>query len=147
MVRARYSLRLAVVIASLTAWFVAINHCAFATVLPSAPTVVANDSMPGDCPMHAKEHGAPERQKQNGCGDLPCCNTLQATAVANAKLVASPVWLGLLVTFSIPAIDETCAAEAATSQFSDIGPPGERTFAELVLQRSLLAHAPPVSLS
>jgi hypothetical protein len=27
--------------------------------------------------------------------------------------------------------------------YLDTGPPGARTFAELILQRSLLAHAPP----
>jgi hypothetical protein len=27
----------------------------------------------------------------------------------------------------------------------DTGPPGARSFAELILQRSILAHAPPVS--
>jgi hypothetical protein len=26
----------------------------------------------------------------------------------------------------------------------DTGPPGARSFAELILQRSLLAHAPPI---
>ena len=29
----------------------------------------------------------------------PCCKTLQATTTVAAKLVASPVWLGALITF------------------------------------------------
>jgi hypothetical protein len=36
--------------------------------------------------------------------------------------------------------------QSATSPLSlDTGPPGARSFAELILQRSVLAHAPPVS--
>ena len=34
--------------------------------------------------------------------------------------------------------------KAHASLSLDTGPPGARTFAELILQRSLLAHAPPI---
>jgi hypothetical protein len=37
-------------------------------------------------------------------------------------------------------------SQSATSPLLlDTGPPGARSFAELILQRSILAHAPPVS--
>jgi hypothetical protein len=96
--------------------------------------------------MHAKQQPS-QPQKEKNCADLPCCINLHATATVAAKHVASPLWLGALVTFfGLPAIEPPTAI-TADFFFSDTGPPGERSFAELVLQRSVLAHAPPVSLS
>jgi hypothetical protein len=130
------SVRLLVVIASLVAWFAASNHCALA----AGPV---DSGMPADCPMHAKH----QPQKQNGCDDLPCCKNLQATPSAAAKLVINPIWAGALLTFSALPLDEVRTASLTRCAFSDTGPPGECSFAELVLQRSILAHAPPFSLS
>jgi hypothetical protein len=96
--------------------------------------------------MHQKQH-APQPEKGNGCGDLPCCKSLLTTTVVSAKTVAKPIWLGALQPFfKAPVI----AIEVGAPQVSPIhetGPPGQNSFAELVLQRSIFAHAPPVSLS
>jgi hypothetical protein len=128
------------------AWLAATNHCVFSSPVPTKVRIANNDRMPPDCPMHAK-HQPSQSQKQNGCGDLPCCKNLQATASISAKLVASPLWTGAFVLF-FPSLDDATHRAAAThSPFCDTGPPGERSFAELVLQRSVLSHAPPISLS
>jgi hypothetical protein len=135
----RHPLRLVVVIASITAWFAATNHCAFA----ARP---AKSDMPSDCPMHAKQQPS-QPQKQNGCDDLPCCKNLQATPSVAAKLIANPVWTGALLAFFSAISDDTRESALSWTVSANSSPPGKRTFAELVLQRSLLAHAPPVSLS
>jgi hypothetical protein len=126
------------------AWFGASNHCAFAAPAAAHP-MKAEDGMPAGCPMH-RQH-APQPQKSSGCGDLPCCKNLQATAPASANLVAKPVWLGALqpfFTFAIAAIEPPALRQ---SVILDTGPPGQNNFTESVLQRSILAHAPPVFLS
>src|SRR6266446_2908815 len=70
------------------AWLVASNHCTFAAPM-TGNIAKPPDGMPSDCPMH-QQH-APQPDKQNGCGDLPCCKSLQATAAPIAKLVTKPM--------------------------------------------------------
>jgi hypothetical protein len=139
MLRELKSVRLLVVAVSMAAWFVASNHC----LLAATP---ATDKAAG-CPMHAQKQHAPQPAKGNGCGDLPCCKNLQATAVASAKAIAKPIWLGALQPFFAIPVTTIEPAERQISPILDNGPPGENTFTELVLQRSVRAHAPPVSLS
>lgn len=126
----------------MAAWFVASNHCVLATT-----TVPSKANVGTQCPMHAQKQHAPQHQKGNGCGDLPCCKNLQATTLTTAKAIAKPVWLGALQPFFPHVID---AAEVQARQMSvilDTGPPGENSFVQSVLQRSILAHAPPGFLS
>jgi len=147
MLPARTSLRGFVVVALVLAWLVAINHCAFASASVNAgPARSEQGGMPSGCPMHRTQQQQPEPQKQNTCGDLPCCKNLQTPAAASAQLV-NPPSLAILGTFFTPAFDGNDSETARVAYFSDTGPPGECSFAELVLQRSILAHAPPVSLS
>lgn len=130
--------RLLVVSLSMAAWFVASNHC----VLAARPSV----GKVAGCAMHQKT-SAPQPEKGNGCGDLPCCKSLQATANGLVKTVAKPTWLGALQPFCVTPGSAIDAGTRQLSPIRDNGPPGENSFAELVLQRSILAHAPPVSLS
>ncbi len=118
----------------MAAWFVAFDHCALASVLKS-PLVAepAQQSCPG--------HSQPEKKQSQG--ELPCCKSLAATT-APLKISAGydttsfvlqlffPADSPLVLGHSEPRIDEL-----------DTGPPEARTFAESVLQRSILAHAPP----
>ncbi len=123
--------RLAIVLLSIAAWLVASDHCALAGVLlqPAAQEI---------CPGHSSE---PEKTPDQG--ELPCCKALSAT-LAPAKISGSYdlTFFGLqpYVEFNFQLVFGTSAAPAAEL---DTGPPGIRTFAESVLQRSLLAHAPP----
>lgn len=139
MLRNSKSFRLVIVALSAAAWFVASNHC----VLAATPT---KDKASG-CPMHTQKQHAPQPAKGNGCGDLPCCKNLQATTIASAKAIAKPIWLGALQPFFAVPVTTIKAASLQISPILDNGPPGENSFAELVLQRSILAHAPPVSPS
>ena len=134
-----------VVAVSMLAWFLATNHCVLASAPEHLVQAQANDGMPADCPMHSQQPSS-QPEKPND-GDLPCCKHLRATPVGAAKFAANPMWLGAFVTFFRMAVPEVAPDLAQFSVFLDTGPPGERSFAELVLQRSLLAHAPPVSLT
>jgi hypothetical protein len=139
MYRLSYGFRLLVVAVSLAAWFVAGNHCALAVASAAEPTVGAQ------CPMHAQKQHMPRPKKGNGCGDLPCCKNLQATTAVTAKTIAKPVWLGTLAFF--PQVVSIEIQPRKVSPLLDTGPPGENTFTESVLQRSIPAHAPPLFLS
>ena len=92
----------------------------------------------GGCPMHS----APTKQKP--APKTPCCKDLRAVV---AK------WMGA----TMPGVRLICPRDYAPEIFRrlprvaieneglDTGPPGRVSFAELVLQESMLAHAPPVS--
>jgi hypothetical protein len=144
MFRDSRALRLLVVVTSILAWFTASNHCVFATPLLKKAAIEHN-GIPSGCPMHPQQQPA-QPKNQNRCGDLPCCKNLQATITPVAKLVANPVFLGALLTFFAPAPVAPTPGRRSISSL-DTGPPGRSSFAELVLHRSVLAHAPPVLLS
>jgi hypothetical protein len=120
--------RLAVILAVLGAWLFASNHCALAAL-------AAADE-------HACCHRTEDAPVQESMTE--CCQALSAPlpAVAAAPVVElfvlHPAWNEraeiLLPREDVPACRE----------YSAHGPPGAMAFAELVLQRSLLAHAPPV---
>ncbi len=135
MLRDLKSVRLLVVAVSMAAWFAASNHCVL-TARPAATNV-------SGCPMHAQEQHAPKPEKGNGCGDLTCCKILRATTTAAAKLIAKPVWLGALQPFFPQVIGIVEIQPRKVSPLLDTGPPGENNFTQSVLQRSILAHAPP----
>jgi hypothetical protein len=135
------SFRCFVVVASMGAWFAASNHCALAVKNG------VHEAVGSECPMHAHKQHAPLPEKGNGCGDLPCCKRLQANIVPTGKTMARPMWSGALQTFFLPAFSLVDAQKRILSPILDTGPPRENTFAELVLQRSILAHAPPAFLS
>jgi len=131
-------IRLAVVLTTMVAWFSISNHCALGAAIAKTSSVVA--------PMHC--HGnQPTPSKKSSEEEMPCCKMLRATISANAKIVE-----GASKNF-VP-IQDWIVAElifAVKTQLSplelDTGPPFADSFAESVLQRSILAHAPPVSLS
>jgi hypothetical protein len=138
------ALRLLLTIVVMLAWLGASNHCVLAA--PAREHLAkGEDGMPSNCPMHRQR--APSPEKSNGCGDLPCCKTLQATTALTAKLVPKPIWLGLLLTFFRSSIAKPNAEVANLLPSLDTGPPGANNFTESVLQRSILAHAPPLFLS
>ena len=124
---------------AIVAWFVASNHCALAGFVP-APAV--------DASAHSHCHGSSEQpadgQKERECDGSKCCNSLTAPTLALAKSVvtydsahvSAPEFAGFLRCFA-PAQHDSVRCEL------DTGPPGSRSFAESVLQRSVLAHAPP----
>ena len=136
MVRRSYFLRSSVIIVMAAGWFFISNHCALAIVesAKSAPT-------------HAHCHGSPEPTKAPTKNDqVPCCKVLRAMLVKSVSVVENgltfslhPYFVGLIV------FPEQLHWPQAFEL--DTGPPFSGSFAESVLQRSILAHAPPFSLS
>lgn len=90
--------------------------------------------------MHAQK----QPTKPSHSADLPCCKTLAATRVLAITHVAKNCFAIGQIEFSdkqsliFPRVHPTAGVVL------DTGPPATATFAELVLQRSILAHAPPI---
>ena len=94
--------------------------------------------------MHC--HGnQPAPSKKSSEEEMPCCKLLRATVTSDAKTVQVANKNFLLVQIEIIAkiIFANEAQLHRTPLELDTGPPFSRSFAESVLQRSILAHAPP----
>jgi hypothetical protein len=122
----------AIVVVAICSWFAISNHCVFAAL-------ATNDTASRECPFHSKPKEKPPAGAQ-------CCKILRAVASVPAKS-----WTRDDAKFSeadhyyderalITAYLQTTLAPL----FLDTGPPNAHSFAELILQRSLLAHAPPI---
>ena len=125
--------RYAVVAIAICSWIALSNHCAFAAV------AMAIDNAQTECPFHSK----PAKQKEQS-SQVQCCKILRAVVVAQSK-----AWERDDAKFSDAGL---CVEERALFSsplctlvplFLDTGPPEALSFAELILQRSLFAHAPP----
>lgn len=135
------AIRISVVLTTIVAWLSISNHCAVGGM-------VAAKTRSPMAQMHC--HGnQPSPSKKSGEEEMPCCKVLRATLAGQGKIVqvASkdflpfPNWVIAQVIFADDAQLRRLAEEL------DTGPPFVDSFAESVLQRSLFAHAPPVSLS
>lgn len=126
--------RCAVVLMAICSWFAISNHCAFAAV------ATKSDSAQAECPFHSK----PAKQKQEP-SQLQCCRILRAVVLGQTKSWARDDAKFLDVDLRAEEFAHfPLSHNTQTSLAFDTGPPGARSFAELILQRSLLAHAPPL---
>jgi hypothetical protein len=126
--------RCAAVAIAICSWIAVSNHCAFAAVATEIETAQP------ECPFHSK----PAKQKEQS-SQVQCCKVLRAVVFAKTKDWARddakfcdanfPVQAGAFVVNS---------PQAVAPLLLDTGPPKAFSFAELILQRSLLAHAPPI---
>ena len=126
--------RVSIVVVTGLAWISISNHCALGALIAKTKSAVA--------PMHC--HGnQPVPSKKDSKEEMPCCKMLRATLAGEAKVVevASP---------NCVPIEDWIVAElisAVKTQLPslelDTGPPFAGSFAESVLQRSILANAPP----
>jgi hypothetical protein len=129
--------RCTTVLATLAAWLLLSNHCAFG--LADETTDPAGQAHA--CPMHA----AAARTKEKPAAKIPCCKEIRAVvakSVTKTLALATRSFTGreyTEATFPPP----LCRTNPLRSL--DTGPPGLLSFAESVLQESLLGHAPPVS--
>jgi len=127
-------IRFAVVLTTLAAWLSISNHCALGGLISKTNSAVA--------PMHC--HGnQPTPSKKSNRDEMPCCKILRATITGEAKVVeiASQNFVPIQ-TWTVAEL--LSAAETQLPQLElDTGPPFAGSFAESVLQRSILAHAPP----
>jgi hypothetical protein len=127
------SMRCVAVAIAICSWIAVSNHCAFAAIAPE------NEKAQAECPFHSK----PAKQKEQS-SQVQCCKILRAVVFAKTKDWARndaqfsdtnfPVLAGAFVVYS---------SRAVAPLLLDTGPPGAFSFAELILQRSLFAHAPP----
>ena len=125
--------RRAVIAIAICSWIAVSNHCAIA----AAATEI--DKAQAECPFHSK----PAKQKEQS-SHVQCCKILRAVVFAKTKDWARndakfydanfPVQAGAFVLYP---------SRVVAPLLLDTGPPGAFSFAELILQRSLLAHAPP----
>jgi len=139
------SMRCASVAIAICSWIAISNHCAFAAVATTGGTgcqpVSAHrqDADATGCPFHSKS----TKQKQQP-SQMQCCKVLRAVVLVKTKSWArdhsdfSDVDLRV-EEFALVAL----LSNARASSSLDTGPPGAHSFAELILQRSLFAHAPP----
>jgi hypothetical protein len=117
-------------------WLLISNHCAIVSA--------AEEAKPPEhgCPMHASapvQRPVPAKQ----FGDQLCCKNLHATAAKLSLARIFPLNTPFVAVFSKPAPFETRVGQTFSPLCLDTGPPEFRSFSELILQRSLLAHAPP----
>jgi hypothetical protein len=123
-------------------WLAVSNHCALGLAVIETHSSDAVSAQAHAC--CASE--VPTQPKPAKDPATPCCKTLQALSVSPAKSFEASVtiFFGGPLAFSTPTIAPPRVA-AVANRFLNTGPPGGKTFAESVLQRSLLAHAPPFS--
>ena len=116
------------VLLTIAAWFLLSNHCALAL----DPSTLGSDG----CPMHS----APAKGKT--VPSVPCCKDLRAVAAHATKSFAA---LAIQLVGVQDYVATVCMPPRLTAQVvaADTGPPRSLSFAESILQRSLLAHAPP----
>ena len=122
-----------IVAITICSWVAVSNHCAFAAVAKEI------DKPQAECPFHSK----PAKQKEQP-SHVECCKILRTVVFAKTK-----DWGRDDAKFG----ESNFAAQANTSVayssrtgeplLLDTGPPGIFSFAELILQQSLPAHAPP----
>jgi hypothetical protein len=127
------SIRCTGVALAICSWIAISNHCAFSAI------ATKSDSTLSACPFHSK----PAKEKQQS-SQAQCCKILRAVVLAKTK-----PWARDHVRFSD--VDFFAEERAHTARCArtlpplllDTGPPEAHSFAELILQQSLFAHAPP----
>jgi hypothetical protein len=128
---------------AICSWLAISNHCAFAALATGGTDChsVPHHQQDADataCPFHSK----PSKSKEPVTG-AQCCKVLRAIVSGTAKGGEREDANASSVEFPVEECILLCAQHHVLPLLLDTGPPGANSFAELVLQRSLLAHAPP----
>jgi len=117
----------------LLSWFIITNHCALGLMGSSPPTQKEHAC--------CHKHDAPAQNTPKA--PFECCGAIKASLNDNATAKIDGLKVAFeLVFMSVLANERTFAEAPARS--CEHGPPQALSFAELVLQRSLLSHAPPI---
>ncbi len=130
--------RVAIALLATAAWLLASNHCVVAGLLPAPSTTPSEHE-------HCPGHKTPEQPKKNGgCDGQNCCKSLSALANVSAKSLVAGNYISFRMA-DYPAVATALFGEGRGIIICelDTGPPPSVSFAETVLQQSLLAHAPP----
>ena len=131
-------MRTSVVAIAGAAWFLISNHCALAA-FEGRQSVSTHASCHGSASAPTK---IPVKGEQ-----APCCKVLRATIAKDGALVANNAPMSSLQSYFVGLIVFPEQLPWPLSFELDTGPPFSASFAESVLQRSVLAHAPPFLLS
>ena len=127
-----------VALVTAAAWFLAANHCVVACL--TAPLAAAPE---------AHEHcqassGQPaDKEQPNDCDTSKCCKSLSAPASFAKKLAGYDKAFFTLKDYVVSEFVFPSEQHDASISELNTGPPPTHCFAESILQRSLLAHAPP----
>ena len=134
------TLRGATVALVAVSWLAVSNHCALGLAAIETHSSDAVSAQAHDC-CASEVPSQPNPAKDPA---TPCCKKLEALSVSPAKSVEASVtiFFGGPLACSTLTIAMPRVAPVAYG-FLNTGPPGGKSFAESVLQRSLLAHAPP----
>lgn len=128
--------RLPIVAIGAAAWLSISNHCALAAL--QSPAEVAMPS----CHAMAPAKEAPAKHEPKNV--VECCKVLRATLLTLSKNLAAADTLAFVtLTYVALPLPRPVESRPVCIFEWDTGPPGAGSFAELVLQRSILAHAPP----
>lgn len=126
--------RFLLVMLTMVAWFGISNHCVIGALETHAGKLVA----------HCHDHQSSPVQPGDGDEESPCCKTLRATVATPVKAPEVQTDTSVFASEFVSQIHTYDDRQLErVSYFADTGPPGSSTFAELVLQRSILSHAPP----
>jgi hypothetical protein len=130
--------RASVVVVTLVGWFSISNHCALAA-FEGRQSGAAHTSCHANTPTPSK---LPAKGEQ-----MPCCKLLRATVVKDSASVVQNGLTFSLQPYFVGFIVFPEQLHWSQSFELDTGPPFSGSFAESVLQRSILSHAPPFVLS
>ena len=119
----------------MTAWIVASNHCAFG-LMKRTPQTAATHAVCHSCKSE------PSKPQPAPGGERECCKALQSLPADTAKVEAKyDASLFALLDFATAAVPSSVAAQPMVVRAT--GPPRALSYAERILQRSVLSHAPP----
>ena len=122
----------------LLGWFTATNHCALGLMQKSSVAKAVHAKCCSGKPAPAKNGETPG-------GGRECCKSIHAVPLPDAKGLAKYDASHFVIdAFALlTVLGSEAAAPDALATLHDHGPPRAESFAELVLNRSLLSHAPP----
>jgi hypothetical protein len=126
-----------VTLLTVAAWFFAANHCVVACLAAPLAAPEAHQHCGGSSSEPA------DKEQPNDCDTNNCCKSLSAPASFAKKLVGYDKAFYTLKDYVVSEIVFVDEQHDASILELDTGPPPAHCFAESVLQRSLLAHAPP----
>jgi len=139
-------MRWAVVAVAICSWIAISNHCAFAAVAARGAGFQPasdhrQDADATECPFHSK---SPKQKEQSS--HVECCKILRAVVFVQSNAWARDDAKSSDTNFSAEMeAFLACSLRAVAPLSLDTGPPLHPfSFAELILQQSLFAHAPPL---
>jgi hypothetical protein len=127
-----HSLRIAAVFVAMAAWIGATNHCALRCFEGAAQQCC--------CPVHQ-----PDPPKDGAPQGVTCCTSLRAVLHSPLRAPAGATSAAAMLADRSPELAWNAADGRQAPQIKDTGPPAVFSFAERVLQHSLLSHAPPLA--